>query len=129
MEDICMEQLPKEGKKLIEALDAGKLLVARTRDDFLYFLDGGENYQMFNHTAGQVQAGRRLQPKSWTKPEMFDELAKSSDTVFAVEFDRAMDIPTLLYSAEEAILETFPMVGEEEKIDFSSYGKPVSEEN
>ncbi len=124
MDDICMEQLPKEGKKLMEALDAGKLLVARTQDDFLYFLDGGENYQMFSHTAGQVQAGRRLQPKEWTKPEMFDQLAQGSDAVFAVEFDRAMDIPTVLYSAEEAILETFPRVGEEEKIDFTSYGTP-----
>lgn len=123
MEDLCMEQLPKEGKKLLEALEAGKLLVTRTRDDFLYFLDGGENYQMFSHTAGQVQAGRRLQPKAWTKPEMFDQLAQSVDSAFCVEFDRAMDIPTVLYSAEEAILETFPMVGEEEKVDFTSYGK------
>lgn len=119
MEDICMEQMPKDGKKMLEALDAGKLLVVRTKDDFLYFLDAGENYQMFSHTAGQIQAGRRLQPKNQTKPEMFDEMAKTVDSAFAVEFDHGMNIPTLLYSAEEAILQAYPMVGEEEKVDFS----------
>lgn len=119
MEDICMEQIPKDGKKMLEALDAGKLLVVRTKDDFLYFLDAGETYQMFSHTAGQVQAGRRLQPKDRTKPEMFDQMAQSVDTAFSVEFDHAMDIPTVLYSAEEAILQAYPMVGEEEKVDFS----------
>lgn len=125
MEDICMEQLPKEGKKMLEALDAGKLLVVRAGDDFVYFLDAGENYQMFSHTAGQTQAGRRLQPKHMVKPEMFDTMAEGVDSAFTVEFDRGMDIPTVLYSAENAILEAFPMVGEEEKIDFSSYNQPV----
>lgn len=125
MEDICMEQLPKEGKKMLEILDEGKLLVVRTGDDFLYFLDGGENYQMFSHTAGQTQAGRRLQPKDRTKPEMFDQMAQSVDTAFAVTFDPAMDIPTVLYSAEEAILETFPMVGDAGKIDFSNRSEPT----
>ncbi len=122
MDDICLEQLPKDGKKLLEALNAGKLAVLRTRDDFLYLLDAGENYQMFSHTAGQTQAGRRLQPKDLTKPDAFDQMAQYAETVFSVQFDRAMDIPTVLYSAENAILEAFPMVGEQEKIDFSSYG-------
>ena len=120
MEDLCMEQLPKEGGKMREALEAGKLLVVRTRDSFLYFLDAGDNYQMFNHTAGQIQAGRRLQPKDMTPPELFDQMAQEVDTAFAVTFDRAMELPTVLYSAEEAILEAFPMVGEEQKIDFST---------
>lgn len=120
MEDICMEQIPKDGKKMLEALDAGKLLIVRTKDDFVYFLDAGATYQMFSHTAGQVQAGRRLQPKNQTKPEMFDQMARSVDAAFAVEFEQGMNIPTLLYSAEEAILQAYPMVGEEEKIDFSN---------
>lgn len=127
MEDLCMEQLQKDGKKFIEVLEAGKLLVIRSVDDFVYFLDAGDNYQMFSHTAGQMQAGRRIQPKEQTKPEMFDDMAGKVDMAFAVEFDRSMDIPTVLYSAEEAILEAFPMVGEEEKLDFSSYNQPLEQ--
>lgn len=127
MEDICLEQLPKEGAKMIETLEAGKLLVVRYRDDFVYFLDAGDNYQMFSHTAGQTNAGRRIQPKSQTKPEMFEKTAENVDMIFSVEFDRSMDIPTVLYSAENAILETFPMVGEEEKIDFSAYNQPLEQ--
>lgn len=127
MEDICLEQLPKEGAKMIETLDAGKLLVVRYRDDFVYFLDSGDNYQMFSHTAGQPQAGRRIQPKDQTKPEMFDKTAENVDMIFSVQFDPAMDLASVLYSAEDAILEAFPMVGEEQKIDFSSYNQPVEQ--
>lgn len=127
MKDLCMEQLPKDGKKFVEILEAGKLLVVRSADDFIYFLDGGNNYQMFSHTAGRPEAGRRLQPKENTKQEMFDDMAAKVDMAFSVEFDRTMDIPTVLYSAEEAVLETFPMVGEEEKLDFSTYNQPVQE--
>jgi hypothetical protein len=124
MDDICMEQLPKDGNRMQQVLSEGKLLVLRTRDEFLYFLDGGDEYLMFNHTAGQVQAGRRKQPKTDKDGEMFAGAAKAVDTAFSVEFDPQVDIPTLLYSAEEAILQAYPMVGEEEKIDFSSYRAP-----
>lgn len=127
MEDLCMEQLVKDAAKFVETLDAGKLLVIRTKDDFIYMLDAGDNYQMFSHTAGQMNAGRRLQPKELAQKDMFEKMAKAVDTAFAVEFDHAMDIPTVLYSAEEAILEAFPMVGEEEKLDFSTYNQPIQE--
>ena len=120
MKDLCMEQLPKDGKKMQEVLSEGKLLVLRTKDEFIYFLDAGDQYRMFNHTAGQYQAGRRVQPKTSKDDEMFAGAAKAVDMAFAVEFDPAMDIPTVLYSAEEAILQAYPMVGEEEKIDFSA---------
>lgn len=120
MKDLCMEQLPKDGKKMQAVLSEGKLLVLRTKDEFIYFLDTGDEYRMFNHTAGQQRAGRRVQPKTNKDDEMFEGAAKAVDLAFAVEFDPAMDIPTVLYSAEEAILQAYPMVGEEEKIDFSN---------
>lgn len=120
MKDICMEQLPKDGKKMQEVLSEGKLLVLRTKDEFIYFLDAGDQYRMFNHTAGQYQAGRRVQMKGSKDDEMFAAAAKAVDSAFSVEFDPAMDIPSVLYSAEEAILQAYPMVGEEEKVDFSA---------
>jgi hypothetical protein len=119
-----MEQLPKDGNRMQEVLNEGKLLVLRTRDEFLYFLDGGDEYLMFNHTAGQIQAGRRKHPKTSQDEGMFAAAAKAVDSAFSVEFDHELDIPTLLYSAEDAILQAYPMVGEEEKIDFSSYRAP-----
>ena len=51
---------------------------------------------------------------------MFPAAAQAVVSAFSVEFDPGMDIPSVLYSAEEAILQAYPMVGEEEKVDFSS---------
>ncbi len=127
MEDLCLEQLTKDAAKFVETLETGKMLVVRTRDDFIYILDAGATYQMFSHTAGQPRAGRRVQSKEQTASDMFEQMAKVVDTAFSVGFDKAMDLPTVMYSAEEAILQTFPMVGEEEKLDFSAYNKPVQE--
>lgn len=127
MEELCLEQLTKEAAKFVETLEAGKLLVVRTKDDFIYILDAGDNYQMFSHTAGQMNAGRRLQSKELAQKDMFEKMASAVDTAFSVGFDHSMDIPTVLYSAEEAILEAFPMVGEEEKLDFSTYNQPIQE--
>ena len=127
MEELCMEQLTKDAEKFVETLEAGKLLVVRTKDDFIYILDAGRSYQMFSHTAGQPNAGRRMQDKELTPADMFKKMAGAVDTAFAVDFDRSMDIPTVLFSAEEAILEAFPMVGEEEKLDFSTYNQPIQE--
>ncbi len=75
---------------------------------------------MFKHTAGQFRADRKVQRKSPQDVEMFEGAAKAVDMAFSVEFDPSMDIPSVLYSAEEAILEAYPMVGEEQKIDFTS---------
>lgn len=119
-ESIGLEQLPKDGKRMQQALEEGKLLVLRTKDEFIYFLDGEGVYRMFKHTAGQFRADRRVQRKSPQDEEMFAGAAKAVDMAFSVEFDPKMDIPSVLYSAEEAILQAYPMVGEEQKIDFTS---------
>ncbi len=121
---IALEQLPKSAEKMQEVLSQGKLLVLRARDDFMYILDGGDEYRMFSHTAGQYRAGRKVQPKSDEDAAMFEGAAQTVDLVFAVEFDPSMDIAGVLYSAEGAILQSYPMLGEEEKIDFNAPVKP-----
>lgn len=125
--ELALEQLPKDADKLQETLNEGKLLVLRSKDEFIYMVDGGNDYRMFNHTAGQYRAGRRMQPKSSKDREMFEGAAKTVDMAFAVTFDPAMDLPSVMYNAEEAILEAYPMVGEEEKLDFSTYNQPIEE--
>ncbi len=119
-DSIGLEQLPKDSQRMQQILSEGKLLVLRTKDEFLYFLDDGSVYKMFKHTAGQFRADRRVQRKSPQDGEMFDGAAKAVDYAFSVEFNPSMDIPSVLYSAEEAILQAYPMVGEEQKIDFTS---------
>ncbi len=119
-EGLGLEQLAKNGPLMQQVLEEGKLLVLRTKDEFLYFLDDGVSYRMFRHTAGQFRADRKVQRKSPQDGEMFEGAAKAVDLVFSVEFDPSMDIPDVLYNTEEAILEAYPMVGEEQKIDFTS---------
>lgn len=125
--NLGIEQLPKDAAKMQEILSEGKLLVLRSRDEFIYMVDAGSEYRMFNHTAGEYRAGRRVQPKGSKDNEMFEGAAKTVDMAFSVEFDPNMDLPSVLYSAEEAILEAFPAVGEEEKLDFSTYNQPIEE--
>lgn len=125
--ELALEQLPKDAARMQEILAEGKLLVLRSKDEFIYMLDGANEYRMFNHTAGQYRAGRRVQPKTSKDHEMFEGAAKTVDMAFAVTFDPSMDLPSVMYNAEEAILEAYPMVGEEEKLDFSTYNQPVEQ--
>ena len=126
--EFSLEQLPKDAAKLQETVNVGKLLVLRIKDEFIYMVDGGSDYRMFNHTAGQYRAGRRMQPKGPKDHEMFEGAAKAVDMAFAVAFDPVMDLPSVMYHAEEAILEAYPMVGEEDKLDFSTYNQPIEEQ-
>ena len=126
--ELALEQLPKDADKLQETVEQGKMLVLRSKDEFIYMVDAGNDYRMFNHTAGQYRAGRRVQPKGSKDHEMFEGAAKAVDMAFAVTFDSSMDLPSVMYNAEEAILEAYPMVGEEEKLDFSTYNQPIEEQ-
>ncbi len=126
--ELALEQLPKDGALFEKTVSEGKMLVLRSKDEFIYMVDGGSNYRMFNHTAGQYRAGRRLHPKGSKDNELFEGAAKAVDMAFAVTFDPAMDLPSVMYNAEEAILEAYPMVGEEEKLDFSTYNQPIEEQ-
>ncbi len=58
MDDIIdLEVLGKNGDRVLEELERGKLIAARSKDDFLYILERGGTYHMFTHAVGSPRGG------------------------------------------------------------------------
>lgn len=126
---IHLEPLPKDSGRLEQALGEGKLAVARSNNDFLYILDRGGQFHMFTHTPGNPGGGQKQFPKDEKYTAMVRKLADLADALFAVEFDREMNLYGVLASAEEAILTAFPGSDRDadEMVDFSLPADPAPE--
>lgn len=115
LEDIIdLEVLGKDGDKLLSALGAGKLVCARSRDDFLYILEKGGEYHLFTHHLGSPEGGSKRFPKDEKYTAMMKSLATVADGVFAATFDPDMNLFGVMASAEHGILSLFPGRGTEE---------------
>lgn len=115
MDDIIdLEVLGKEGEKLLAALEEGKLVVARSKDDFLYILEKDGEYHLFTHHLGSPEGGSKRFPKDEKYTAMMKSLATVSDAVFGAAFAQDMDLFGVMASAEHGILSMFPGEGEDE---------------
>ena len=115
MEDIIdLEVLGKEGDKLLTALGEGKLVCARSRDDFLYILEKNGEYHLFTHHVGSPEGGNKRFPKDEKYTAMMKSLATVADAVFAATFEPEMNLFGVMASAEHGILSLFPGEGTEE---------------
>ena len=114
MDDIIdLEVLGKEGEKLLAALGEGKLVAARSKDDFLYILEKDGEYHLFTHHLGAPEGGSKRFPKDEKYTAMMKSLATVSDAVFGVSFDPDMNLFGVMASAEHGILSMFPGKGED----------------
>ena len=133
MDDIIdLEVLGKNGDRVLEELERGKLIAARSKDDFLYILARGGTYHMFTHAVGSPEGGNKRFPKDEKYTAMVKSLATVADAVFAATFDEKMNLFGVLASAEHGILSMFPGAGEDEDgvITFSIPGEddePIEE--
>ena len=126
MEDIVdLEVLGKEGDKLLNALGEGKLVCARSKDDFLYILEKNGEYHLFTHHVGSPEGGNKRFPKDEKYTAMMKSLATVSDAVFAATFKPEMNLFGVMASAEHGILSLFPGEGMEDDgfIEFSVPGE------
>ena len=105
---IDLEVLGREGDKLLAALKEGKLVCARSRDDFLYILEKEGEYHLFTHHLGAPEGGSKRFPVDEKYTAMMKSLATVADAVFGVTFDPAMDLFGVMASAEHGILSLFP---------------------
>jgi hypothetical protein len=109
MEDnIKLNVLPKDGNRILEELSKGKIVAARSKNDFLYVLDEGVEYRLFSHTPGTPSGGRKNFPKDERHTAIIRSFAEVSDALFLIEFDRKMNFYGVLASAEEGILSMYP---------------------
>ena len=115
MDDIIdLEVLGKDGDKLLNALKEGKLVCARSKNDFLYILEKGGEFHLFTHHLGSPEGGSKKFPKDEKYTAMMKSLATVSDAVFAASFVPEMNLFGVMASAEHGILSLFPGEGDEE---------------
>jgi hypothetical protein len=108
MESVALEILPKDGERIMEELVKGHMVVARSKNEFLYVLDCGGFYQLFSHIPGLTDGGRRQIPKDGKHTAVIRKLAELSDHLYKAVFDRELNIFGVMCCAEEGILSVFP---------------------
>jgi len=108
MENINLDILPKDGERILQELAAGNMVIARSKNDFLYILDFDGQFHMFSHTPGAPGGGQKQFPKDEQYTATVRKLADLSDAVYMAEFDKDLNLYGVMYTAEEGILAMFP---------------------
>ena len=108
MENINLDILPKDGERILQELAAGNMVIARSKNDFLYILDFDGQFHMFSHTPGAPGGGQKQFPKDEQYTATVRKLADLSDAVYMAEFDKDLNLYGVMYTAEDGILAMFP---------------------
>ena len=128
MENINLDLLPKDGERVLEELAAGNMVVARSKNDFLYIIDFDMQFHMFRHTPGAPGGGQKRFPKDEQHIATVRNLADISDAVYLVEYEKNLDLFSVMYTAEEGILALFP--GEDRESDgIVDFSLPSDDDN
>jgi len=108
VENINLDILPNDGERILKELEAGNMVIARSKNEFLYMLDYNGEYHMFSHTPGAPGGGQKQFPKNEKYTAAVSKFADLSDAVYVAQFDRGLNIYGVMYTVEEAILSMFP---------------------
>jgi len=108
MDRVDLDLLPKDGDRMLSELAEGNMVIARSKNDFLYILDYDGMYHLFSHTPGNPGGGQRQFPKEEQHTAMVMRLADLSDAVYVAVFDKDLNIYGVMFTAEEGILAMFP---------------------
>jgi hypothetical protein len=106
--NLTLDVLPKDGNRILEELSKGNIIVARSKNNFMYLQDGGAEYCLFSHVPGSPGGGRKTLPKNEKNTAVMRSFAGIADAIFLVEYNRDMDLFGVLASAEQGILSMFP---------------------
>jgi hypothetical protein len=108
MENVMLKVLPKDGDRFLEELRRGNMVIARSKNDFLYILDFDNKFHMFSHTPGAPGGGQKQFPKDEKYNATIRKIADLSDNIYMAEFDKNFNLYGVMASAEEGILSLFP---------------------
>lgn len=109
MEDgIGLGILQKDGDSLLEELRLGRMVAARSKNDFLYITDEGGEYRLYVHAPGSGSGGKKVFPKDEKHTAIIRNTAQIADSLFSVEYRKEFDIFGVMASVEEGILSMFP---------------------
>ena len=107
-ENVDLDLLPKDGERVLEELTAGKMVIARSNNDFLYILDFNGQFHMFSHTIGAQGGGQRQFPKNEKFIATVRNIADLADAMYMASFNKDMNLYGVMATAEEGILSMFP---------------------
>ena len=128
MENVNLDLLPKDGERMLNELAAGNMVIARSKNDFMYILESDGVFHMFRHTPGAPGGGQRQFPKDEKHIAIIRKLADISDSVFVAEYDKSLNLYGVLCTAEEGILALFP--GDDREVDgMVDFGFPDGDES
>ncbi|MDR0862076.1 MAG: hypothetical protein LBN30_04815 [Oscillospiraceae bacterium] len=110
MEDsnVNLELLPKDGERLLAELKAGKMVIARSGNDFLYVMEFDGAFHMFSHTPGASGGGQKQFPRNEKYVAVIRKVAELSDMCYMADFDRTLNLYSAMATAEVGILSMFP---------------------
>ena len=108
MDDINLDIIPNEGERMLKELSDGKMIIARSKNDFIYIVAYDEQFHMFAHTPGNEGGSQKQFPVGEESLAVVRKIAELADTVFMAEFNKDYNLYGVMYTAEEAILELFP---------------------
>ncbi|MGD9162950.1 MAG: hypothetical protein PVG39_31380 [Desulfobacteraceae bacterium] len=105
---LTLDILSKDWDRVLEELSKGNIVVARSKNDFIYIIDVGREYHLFSHTPGLPGGGEKTFPKNEKNTAIIRNFTNMADTMFLVEYEKGMNIYGVLASAEEGILNAYP---------------------
>ncbi|MDR3277266.1 MAG: hypothetical protein LBT12_00705 [Oscillospiraceae bacterium] len=108
MENVNLDLLPRDGDRALQELSGGKMVIARSKNDFLYILELNGGFHMFSHTPGAPGGGQKEFPRDEKHVAVVRKIADISDALYVAEFDRELNLYGAMASAEEGILAMFP---------------------
>lgn len=113
-EKICIEEIKNTGDTLLEYLEKGQMIVGSAKEELMFLIDSGSRYDVFVHIPGTPEGRRNSFPRSEQSPALIRNLCKLADDLYAVEYDKSLDLNGVLVAAERAVLSVRPP----EKLEF-----------
>ena len=131
VENVNLDILPVDGDRMLKELADGNMVIARSKKDFLYIVESDDMYHMFSHSVGAPGGGQKQMPIDEKNTAIVSKIAELADALYVAEFDREMEIYSVMYTAEQGILDLFPNedLDTDEMVDFSLPEEKKSENN
>jgi hypothetical protein len=107
-EKICIEEIKIGGDAPLEHLNKGQMVVGAAKEEIIYLVDTGPRYDVFVHIPGAPEGRRNSIPKNDHSDALVRNLCKLADNLYAVEYDKNLDLNSVLVAAERAVLSVRP---------------------
>lgn len=106
--DIKLDILPKEAERIMQELSRSNMIIARSKNEFIYILEFDSKFHLFYHVPGSPSGGKKQFEKNEKYTAVIRNFANLADALFVVEFDKDFNLYDVMASAEDAILSAFP---------------------